>query len=199
MSVRWVFFPFLLSLSLPVIANHGASEPTDGTVRSFVDLKPADKVPLIQFQNGKGETISFDTFKGKVVLLNIWATWCGPCIRELPALDRLQKRFAKSDLIILPISTDREGLEIVRPYYERLKLKNLGIYNDATRAMEPFFPLDVVPANFIIDRNGIAVSFLRSYVDWDDAEVDNMINFYLKQKGPVAHGWQTPLPPRHKK
>ncbi len=197
MSVRWLYLSLLLSLSLPLSANHGASEPTDGTVRSFVDLTPAKKVPLIPFQNGRGETINFDKFRGKIVLLNIWATWCGPCIRELPALDRLQQRFASSDFVILPISTDREGLEIIRPYYKRLKLKNLGIYNDATRAMEPFFPLDVVPANFIIDRNGFAVSFLRSYVDWDDAEVDNMIKFYLNQKGPIAHGWKSPYPPRH--
>ena len=197
MLVRSIFFSLLLSLSLPIVAHHGANEPTDGTVRSFVDLNPAEKVPLIQFQNGAGETISFDRFKGKVVLLNIWATWCGPCIRELPALDRLQQRFADKDFIILPISTDIEGLGVIKPYYQRLKLKNLGIYNDATRAMETFFPLDVVPANFIIDRDGVAVSFLRSYVEWDDPEVDDMINFYLQQKGPIAHGWKTPLPPRY--
>lgn len=197
MSVRWILIPLLFCLSLSVYANHGASEPTDGTVRSFVDLSAVEQVPLIQFQNGKGETINFDHFRGKVILLNIWATWCGPCIRELPALDRLQQRFADNDFIVLPVSTDSEGLEVVKPFYKRLKLKNLGIYNDATRAMAPFFPLDVVPANFIIDRNGFAVSFLRSYVKWDDPEVDAMINFYLNQKGPVAHGWETPYPPRY--
>ncbi|MCF6282844.1 MAG: TlpA family protein disulfide reductase [Candidatus Polarisedimenticolaceae bacterium] len=197
MSVRWVFISLLFCFSLPVFANHGASEPTDGTVRSFVDVTPAKKVPLIQFQNGAGETINFDRFKGKVILLNIWATWCGPCIRELPALDRLQQRFADKDFAILPISTDKEGLGIIKPFYKRLKLKNLGIYNDATRAMAVTFPLDVVPANFIIDRNGMVVSFLRSYVEWDDPEVEDMINFYLQQKGPVAHGWKTPLPPRY--
>ena len=131
------------------------------------------------------------------MLLNIWATWCGPCIREMPALDRLQARFADRDFVILPISIDEEGLEIVKPYYERLKLDNLGIYNDASKAMGAYFPLDVVPANFIIDRDGKAVSFLRSYVEWDDPEVDEMINFYLHQKGPVAHGWISPYPPRY--
>lgn len=195
-----LLFPLLLLLvSLQVTAHHSATEPSDGTVRSFRSVLPPVKVPQFLIKESNGKAIDFRTFKGKIILLNIWATWCGPCIRELPALNRLQKRFANSDFIILPVSIDKEGLKVVKPFYDRLKLNNLKMYSDTKKAMSIFFPLDVVPANFIINREGMLVSFLRSYINWDDPEVDNMVNFYLKQTGTATEGWISPHPPQFRR
>ena len=187
----------ILALSMPALATHETNEPSDGTVRSFRPVSPALQVPPIAFKDRESNSVTFETFKGKVVLLNIWATWCGPCIRELPALDRLQKRFADKEFVVLPISIDEGGLAVVKPFYQSLNLVNLGMYNDHRKALGRFFPLDVVPANFIVDRKGRAVSFLRSYVNWDDPEVDDMVNFYLDHKGPEAKAWVSPHPPRY--
>ena len=195
MFFRLFFLSLLLIFSLPVAAHHSKTEPSDGTVHSFRAITPAIKVPQFYFKDGNGKAIDLGAFKGKVVLLNIWATWCGPCIRELPALNRLQKQFADSDFIILPVSIDEKGLEVVKPFYDRLKLNSLKMYSDTNKAMGVFFPMDVVPANFIINRDGMLVSFLRSYINWDDPEVTNMVNFYLKQTGSSAEAWTSPYPP----
>jgi len=196
---RLLFLSLLLIFSLPIAAHHSKTEPSDGTVRSFRAVTPAIKVPQFSFKDGNGKTIDLGAFKGKIVLLNVWATWCGPCIRELPALNRLQNQFADSDFIILPVSIDKKGLEIVKPFYDRLKLDSLKIYSDANKAMGVFFPLEVVPANFIINREGMLVSFLRSYINWDDPEVTNMISFYLKQTDSPAQAWTSPYPPRFRR
>ena len=197
MRVKLFYCLLVFILSMPAHATHETNEPSDGTVRSFRPVSPPLQVPPIAFKDRDSKSVTFEAFKGKVVLLNIWATWCGPCLRELPALDRLQKRFADREFVVLPISIDEGGLAVVKPYYQRLKLDNLGMYNDHRMALRSFFPLDVVPANFIIDREGMAVSFLRSYVNWDDPEVDDMVNFYLNRKGPEKQSWVSPHPPRY--
>jgi len=196
---RSLFLSLLLIISLPVTAHHSKTEPSDGTVRSFRAVAPALEVPRFPFQDSNGKTIDLGAFKGKVVLLNVWATWCGPCIHELPALNRLQKKFADSDFVVLPVSIDTKGLSVVKPFYDRLKLDNLKMYSDANAAMRVFFPVDVVPANFIINRDGMLVSFLRSYIDWDDPEVTDMVNFYLKQAGSSTEAWASAHPPRYRR
>ena len=190
---RMLFAILLLSFSFSATAYHEANEPTDGTVRSFKPVSSPTEVPSIQFLDGNGQSTDFKAYRGKVVLLNLWATWCGPCIRELPALDRLQAKFADSDFVVLPISIDKEGIAITQPWYQRFKLQNLGLYNDPTKALGVFFPLDVVPANFIIDRHGKENSFLRSFVDWDEPLASEMIRHYINQHGATTTAW-SPMP-----
>lgn len=163
------------------LASHEASEPSDGTVRSFKPVSPPRPMPSIPFQDSEGQRITINDFSGKVVLINLWATWCPPCIRELPALDRLQAKFSKTDFVILPIATDREGLALARPFYQRLGIENLGLYTDPEHALDAFFPMDVFPANFIINRRGELIAFLRSYVDWDAPEAETMVKELLRR------------------
>ncbi len=189
MSFRLLLACLLLMLSSVSGAYHEADEPTDGTVRSFKPLPQPLVVPAISFLDGDGKATSIEAFRGKLVLLNVWATWCGPCIRELPGLDRLQKKFSDTDLVVLPVSTDQEGIAASRPYYQYLKIQNLGLYNDPGSALGVFFPMDVVPASFIIDRHGKVISFLRSYVDWDEPLASEMIQYYLSQTGEDTKPW----------
>ena len=179
--VQCLFFLVAASMTLTISASHEKTEPSDGTVKSFKVIPSKAEVPKFTFFDQNMQPNNISTFKGKIVLLNIWATWCGPCLRELPALDRLQAKFDKSQFIILPISVDKEGVMITEPYYQKLGLKNLTFFHDQSRQMSTFFPLDVVPANFMIDRNGNLISFLRSFVDWDDQMAHDMIQHYVQQ------------------
>jgi thiol-disulfide isomerase/thioredoxin len=143
----------LLFCALPAVAYHEADEPSDGTVASF--------------------------FVGRVVLLNLWATWCPPCVRELPALDRLAGRFADEPFAVVTLALDQGGALQAAPFFERLGIANLVLYVDPARAIGEVLPDDVLPASFFIDREGRVVSYLRSYVDWDDASADRLIRDLL--------------------
>jgi len=156
-------------------ATHASSEPSDGTIGSFRQLNPPREPPYFQVLDGGGRAVALADFRGKVVLLNLWATWCAPCIREMPALDRLQANVGKDDFLVVPVSLDREGRLTVEAFYERHELRHLDMYLDPELKIEAAFPIDVLPANFLVDRQGRVTAFIRSYVDWDAPEAAAMI------------------------
>jgi thiol-disulfide isomerase/thioredoxin len=170
----------LLALAAgPAAAGHSATEPSDGTVRSFRAVDPPRAVPDFAFFDGAGRTVGLGALRGKVVLLNLWATWCPPCIRELPALDRLQGRLGGESFTVLALSLDRSPAQTVAAFLRRLEIRHLDLYVDPHLAAQAAFPVDVLPASFILDRQGRVVAFLRSYADWDAPEADEMIRGYL--------------------
>ena len=169
----------LVSLS-PTHAYHEKNEPSDGTVRSFKPVDPPAPLPEhLGILDAEKQPVAMSEFRGKVVLVNLGATWCPPCVRELPALDRLQKRLGGEDFMVLPVSLDEGGTVQAAPFYQRLKILYLGLYGDA--GLGAFFPTDVLPANFIIDRQGRVTHFLRSYVDWDAPESDALFTDLIRQ------------------
>ncbi|MDH3475152.1 MAG: TlpA family protein disulfide reductase [Rhodospirillales bacterium] len=165
-------------------ATHEATEPSDGTVASFIMVDPPREPPHFQFFDAGGRTLTLADFRGKVLLLNLWATWCPPCIREMPALDRLQAKLGKEDFLIVPISLDREGRPVVEAFYQGLGLRHLGMYLDPTLAIGAAFPTDVLPANFLVDRQGRVVGYLRSYADWEAPEAEAMIRRLIALPAP---------------
>ena len=91
------------------------------------------------FVDGAGRDLTLEDFRGRVVLLNIWATWCVPCREEMPTLDALQARLGGDDFHVLPLSIDRAGLKVVRRFYDEIGIQHLGMYlADSTRAMLAF-------------------------------------------------------------
>ncbi len=170
-------FCSLLALSLVFCigearASHEANEPSDGTVNSFRWLKEPVVLPETSIQQAPGERVSLSSFKGRVVLLNLWATWCPPCVHELPALDRLQQRHGGEDFVVVAVSVDQDP-ELARNLFkDRLALSHLEFYVEPPANMAKIFPLDVLPSNFILDREGRVIGVLRSYVDWDSPVAD---------------------------
>src|SRR5262252_4101740 len=94
--------------------------------KNFVFVGKPALVPEITFDDAEGQTRKLADFKGKVLLVNIWATWCVPCRTEMPALDRLQARLGGSDFEVIPVSIDR-GLEAIRKFYGDIGIRNLAI------------------------------------------------------------------------
>jgi thiol-disulfide isomerase/thioredoxin len=85
-------------------------------------------MPELQFNDSEGKALTLADFKGKVVLLNIWATWCGPCRKEMPTLDRLQASLGGSDFVVLPVSIDRKGMDVVSKFYAEIGIRHLSRY-----------------------------------------------------------------------
>lgn len=163
----------------PAAAYHQATEPADGTVASLIQVEPLLRPASVAFVDGAGRAVRLADFRGRVVLLNIWATWCPPCLREMPALDRLQARLGGRDFAVVPLSIDKGGRPLVERFYARLGVRSLGIYLDPEGALRGRFPLDVLPATFILDRGGNVVAFVRSFVDWDAPEAAAVMRGYI--------------------
>ncbi len=126
-----------------------------------------DDIAEVRFVDADGQPMSLADFRGKQVLLNIWATWCGPCREEMPTLDRLQTRLGGPDFQVVALSIDREGIDVVRDFYAELDLRALRIYVD-TSTMAPI-NLNVigVPTTLLLDGNGREIGRYTGPTEWD--------------------------------
>ncbi|MCG6889546.1 MAG: TlpA family protein disulfide reductase [Gammaproteobacteria bacterium] len=173
------FLVFLLTCSMNVFANHDSNEVYDGTINSFRWLKTPLSVNHVTVKDEHGENVSISQFNGKIVLLNLWASWCKPCITELPALDRLQNRMNRSDFVILAVTIDEDINAAKAVFSDKLKLKGLGFYRESAEVLGQDFPVDVLPTSIIIDRQGQAMGLLRSNINWDEERTDLLINLLV--------------------
>ena len=151
------YFPLLLVflislLSGEALATRNDAEKFDGTVNSFRWLKRPIAVNHVQIRNVQVNQVGLSQFNGKIILLNMWATWCPPCIKELPALDRLQQRLGKDDFEIVAVSLDDDIKLAAKMFFDTLLIKSMALYIESAENLGRDFPVDVVPASFLIDR-----------------------------------------------
>jgi len=122
------------------------------------------------FVDGARRNLKLDDFRGRVVLLNIWATWCVPCRDEMPTLDALQARLGGDDFHVLPLSIDRAGFDPVRRFYDEIGIRHLGLYlAEDIRAMMAFAVIGL-PTTILINRQGFELGRLAGPSAWDSAE-----------------------------
>lgn len=157
-----------------------AANPND----MFVFDEPRD-VPEVHFSDSEGRGLTLADFRGRVVLVNIWATWCAPCRKEMPSLDRLQNRLGGKDFIVLPVSIDRDGIPVVKRFYQELGLAALGIYVDpAGKGIRALNAIGV-PTSILVDRDGREVMRKMGAAEWDEQRVVSLIQGYIEAaRGP---------------
>jgi thiol-disulfide isomerase/thioredoxin len=128
-------------------------------------------VPELRFDDAEGKTRTLADFRGKVVLLNLWATWCEPCREEMPALDRLQAKLGGERFHVVALSVDQQGPAIARKFYAQVGIKALALYIDPTA--KAAFTLDAagLPATLLVDRQGREIGRHVGAVKWDDPQV----------------------------
>jgi len=115
-------------------------------------------LPEVRFQDDQGRDLTVGDFRGRVVVLNVWATWCVPCRKEMPTLDRLQARLGGKDFLVLALSIDRKGVEAVRGFYQEVGVENLAIYVDPSGKGSHALAIPGVPTTLLIDREGREVA-----------------------------------------
>ena len=132
-------------------------------------------LPEIHFADEEGHDLTLGDFRGRVVLLNVWATWCIPCRKEMPALDRLQARLGGKDFLVIPLSIDREGVARVKRFYQELGLEKLGIYVDPSGKGSRALAIPGVPTTLLIDRQGREVARKMGAAEWDGPEMVSLV------------------------
>ncbi len=129
------------------------------------------EIPLLQFEDGEGRAHTLADFKGKLVLLNLWATWCAPCREEMPALDRLQAALSGPRFDVVALSIDQQGLEVARKFFADVGVKSLTLYID--RSAQAAFKLGAVglPSTLLVDPSGREIGRHVGPAKWDSPEV----------------------------
>jgi len=164
-AVSWVIATLLL------VATNAQFAPAQELLKNFVMHEAPKPTPAISFEDGQRQTRSLADFKGKVVLLNLWATWCGPCRHEMPALDRLQAALGGDDFAVVPLSIDRGGVDKIKKFYADIGIENLPIYLDVSGQAARQFDTFGVPTTLILDRGGQEVGRIVGPAEWDAPEV----------------------------
>ena len=135
--------------------------------------------PMAEFKTAGGKHLTLADFRGRVVLLNIWATWCGPCRSEMPSLDRLQALHQGDGLAVLTVSVDSEGFSAVRRFFAQSGIRNLGLYLDVDGATANAVGTQSIPTTLLIDRDGKVIGSLVGAMQWDSPDALALIRKYL--------------------
>jgi thiol-disulfide isomerase/thioredoxin len=122
------------------------------------------------FSDEPGRNLTLHRFRGTLVLVNVWATWCAPCKAEMASLNHLALLFANKNIKIVPISIDVSGTLTVRSFYERLGLKNLSIYVDPSKNVMDALGITGIPTTVLIDHEGREVGRMVGPAQWDAPE-----------------------------
>lgn len=132
-------------------------------------------LPPFFFVSGGGEHMTLRQFRGRIVLLNVWATWCPTCRRELPTLDRLQKKLGGKDFEVVALSIDRDGAEAIAPFFKEIGIKNLLIYFERRGTVLGKYVIVGLPTTLVIDREGREIGRATGATDWDTPEIADLL------------------------
>lgn len=153
--------------TLRLIALFIALATTGARADAPIETAAPKPLPPLTFETLDGQPASLADFAGKVVVLNLWATWCAPCREEMPSLDRLQAQFADRDLVVLALSVDRAGPERVQKFLDEVGVKQLHVYRDPKAAATRAVRVPGLPATILVDRKGQEVGRVLGLAHWD--------------------------------
>ena len=149
------------------ILHHSAPEP----VKSMEKFDTQPPLPEAVFYDADGDKKTLADFKGDVLLVNLWATWCTPCVAELPALERLQGKLKDDGMKVIAISVDRGPVEDVAAFLDNKGIEALDLYVDTDRDIPSKWKYAAIPASFLIDREGNVIQTFSGPQEWDKGDI----------------------------
>lgn len=164
----------------PAKSARGSAHPlATGAMTTFVFKPTPEPLSDIQFVNGSGAPVSLASFKGRVVLLNVWATWCAPCREEMPGLDKLQAQLGSDKFEVVALAVDKGGIEGARKFLSDIEAEKLGVYADPTAKEGTRLKVIGMPTTILIDEEGREVGRLIGPAHWDSPEAKKLIEAQL--------------------
>lgn len=172
----------LLAFSFVLVSSADAADYSilkDG-IRGYRNLTNTPEAPLIEFRNKEGKLATLADYRGKTILLNFWATWCPPCVREMPALNELAAEFKSKNMVVIAIASGRQGREKPDDWLERRDLKDIISYHDRNQNFLRLFKINTLPVTFVIDENGLMQGGVIGMTEWDSPETKTVLRELLK-------------------
>lgn len=153
-----------------------------GQMKNFVLKADLPAVPEVAFKNADGKDLKISDWKGRVVLLNLWATWCAPCRHEMPSFNRLQTELGSDQFEVVALSVDRKGLPASAKFLKETGASALKLYNDKSSDSLQHLKVIGLPATLLIDRQGREIGRLLGPAEWDAAEAKALIMTAVNNK-----------------
>lgn len=166
-----------LVMAAVVDAQLSQSVKRAGTERGVVHV--GDEAPNFMLRDLDGNIISLSQLRGKVVLLNFWATWCGPCRVEMPAMEQLYRTLPRGQFEILAVSTDPQGVAVTRPFQKQMGF-TFPILHDSEYRVGLAYGARTIPITFMVDRQGVVRQKIFGARDWDSPEARDLIHTLMK-------------------
>jgi len=168
----------------PAVAAARRLQPfVQGEIAALTLSETPRRVPDLSFRDGEGKQVRLSDFRGREVLLNLWATWCVPCRKEMPALDRLQAQTNPKEFAIVAVNIDTGDPAKPRRFFSDMGIKNLAYYEDSSGGV--FQELKRVgrgvglPTSILVDRAGCEVGYLAGPAEWSSAEALRLVQTAL--------------------
>ena len=159
-----------------LITNSYANEVPD--IKNLIINKELKKYDSLTFLDIKNTQLDLKDFKGKLILLNFWATWCAPCKEEMPSLDLLQSNKNLKNLKIFPINVGKDNIEKASKFFKDLKIKNLDVYFDSPVTLAKKFSLRGIPTSILLNKDGLEFARIVGSIDFEDEKFIKWLSEY---------------------
>jgi thiol-disulfide isomerase/thioredoxin len=181
------FMKFLRSLLLYTALGLGAntafaidtSELEDlkmGDMRKLAWASPNTPISSISYYNGDGQETNLSQYQGKTLVLNLWATWCAPCRKEMPSLSELQKQLGDDTFTVVTIATMRNSPKSIQEFFDKIDVENLSQYNDPKGALSRSMGVLGLPTTLIVSKSGHEIGRLLGDADWASPEAIELMS-----------------------
>jgi thiol-disulfide isomerase/thioredoxin len=159
-----------------LISNSFADEGID--IKNLIINKELKKYDSITFLDAKNKELKLDDFKGNLILLNFWATWCAPCKKEMPSLDLLQVNENLKNIKIFPINVGQDKIDNAISFYNDLKIKNLELYFDSPTTLAKKFQLRGLPTSILFNKEGKEFARIVGSINFEDKKFIKWLSKY---------------------
>jgi thiol-disulfide isomerase/thioredoxin len=164
-ATNWAILVGLMAVGLFAVAALQMRRPAP--TADMVELLNKEPAKLSQFFDEAGKAVSIESFRGKTVILNLWAPWCVPCLEEMPSLDRLAARLPDKDFAIVAVTKDPIGLSASKAAFHKLAPKRLKLYLDPDGKLGTELGARGFPTTLILGANGAPLAYREGETDWD--------------------------------
>lgn len=148
---------------------------------SAIEIYDNPKIaPLTLFEDREGNSLNLTDMAGKTVLVNFWATWCVPCLVEMPSLNRLQKAMGSDEFAVITISIDRQGYEVIDQFFNDMNIDALPAYLDHSNKLSLEVGAVGLPTSILLDKNSKIVARVVGPLEWDSENVMNFLDAAIK-------------------
>ena len=166
----------ILIILIFLLSNSFADETTD--FKNLIIKKDQKKYEDLSFLDADKKQVNLDDYRGKLVLLNFWASWCAPCKEEMPSLDLLQSNKNLNNLQIFPINVGQDNKKKAKDFFEELDIKTLNIYFDTTITLAKKFQLRGIPTTILISKDGYEFARIIGSIDFESQKFIKWLSKY---------------------